>query len=152
MSTACSLRQASFLPNSWRSIGCAVALRALLTCEQDAYYDNGHWARMGGISLAEMNVLEVRSHTAAIGGQKCRSRAQTDFLVALQFELYVSTEVYVQYEQEIVQQARRICQTRGKRLSSVCPPGTVEETAMEEARPATLGEPPARDEHVAQRG
>lgn len=50
----------------------------------DAYYNNAYYAKVGGVLISEMNGLEV------------------EFLFRINFSLYVSPEVFVKYQDELV--------------------------------------------------
>jgi hypothetical protein len=50
----------------------------------DAYYNNAHWARIGGITSAEMNALEL------------------EFLSALDWALAIPSDVYARYRHELL--------------------------------------------------
>ena len=53
----------------------------------DAYYNNAYYAKVGGIAVSELNVLEV------------------EFLFRIHFELHCASDVYVQYHGELVHHA-----------------------------------------------
>lgn len=95
---------------------------------EDAYYDNNHWARMGGIGLPEMNALE------------------TELLLTLGFELYVAPDVYRQYEHEIYEHASRMyAQTRVDRAALCTAAITLpEDTALQQVPAGKMEEPVER--------
>lgn len=53
----------------------------------DAYYNNAYYAKVGGIAVSELNILEV------------------DFLFRIHFELHCVGDIYVQYHEELVHHA-----------------------------------------------
>uniref|UniRef100_A0A7S0T842 Cyclin n=1 Tax=Erythrolobus madagascarensis TaxID=708628 RepID=A0A7S0T842_9RHOD len=76
----------------------------------DVYYNNAYYAKVGGIPLQEINLLE------------------TEFLMAVGFELFVSEEEFIRFETDVVDEvlsdrtslcadARRLLSQNGFRLS-----------------------------------
>lgn len=62
----------------------------------DQYYNNAYYAKVGGVPCIEMNALEV------------------EFLFKTNFTLFVTTETYVQYYNELINHARNSrCNCRG---------------------------------------
>lgn len=56
----------------------------------DCYYNNEYYARVGGISNAEINVLEI------------------ELLNAINFNLYVDPVLFLKYRQRLISQATDI--------------------------------------------
>lgn len=71
--------------NVHRVVICAVLLAAKFF--DDAYYNNAYYAKVGGVLAPEINGLEV------------------DFLFRINFTLHVSTEEFVKYRNELLNQA-----------------------------------------------
>lgn len=63
-------------------------------CFDDEYYSNGFFAQVGGVSVEELNKLEMQ------------------FLFLLQFSTHVSPQVYTQYATGLTQAAADMTQTR----------------------------------------
>merc|ERR1711974_205017 len=62
----------------------------------DQYYNNAYYAKVGGVPCMEMNALEV------------------EFLFKTNFTLFVTTETYVQYYNELINHAKNSrCSCRG---------------------------------------
>lgn len=53
----------------------------------DHFYTNNHYARVGGVPVEELNLLEI------------------DFIFAIHFSLYVSCDDYQRYYQEVYKHA-----------------------------------------------
>jgi hypothetical protein len=71
----------------------------------DEFYKNAYYAKLGGVSTSEMNTLEV------------------EFLSLVNFNLYVSTETFEKYQQEL-QSFQIIVPSPAISLSSLSPPHT----------------------------